>query len=77
MTPLFRNLLIAAAAVLILVLAAPFLVPASAWRGQVEAELSRAMGRPVTIAGPMSLTLLPEPGIQAEDVRLATRKGAV
>lgn len=77
MTPLFRNLLIAAAAVLVLVLAAPFLVPASAWRGQVEAELSRAMGRPVTIAGPMSLTLLPEPGIQAEDVRLATRKDAV
>jgi AsmA protein len=63
--------LTAGAAVVALGLALPFLIPADAYKGQIEAAVSRTTGRPFTIRGPLHFTLVPMPGVEADDVALA------
>jgi len=63
--------LTAGAALVALGLALPFLVPADAYKSQIEAAVSRATGRTFTIRGPLHFTLVPMPGVQADDVALA------
>src|SRR5439155_16194485 len=46
------------------------------YRDTITVELHRLTGREVVIAGPLALTLLPNPGLIAEDVRLANPVGA-
>jgi AsmA protein len=63
--------LTAGAALVALGLALPFLIPADAYKSQIEAAVSRATGRAFAIRGPLHFTLFPTPGMQAEDVVLA------
>src|SRR6185437_5436158 len=63
--------LTAGAALVALGLALPFLIPADAYKSQIEAAVSRATGRAFTIRGPLHFTLLPMPGVQADDIALA------
>ena len=71
----FRILLISLAALLTLALLAAWQVPGrldwNRYRGTVEAVASATLGRPVTIAGPITLSLLPEPELTAADVVVA------
>src|SRR5438105_8324999 len=66
-----RNGLTAGAAVVALGLALPFFIPAGAYKGQIEAAVSRATGRPFTIRGPLHFALFPTPGVQADTIALA------
>lgn len=52
-------------------LVAPFFIDWSAWRHQIEAYAEQATGRSVTIAGDVSIRLLPSPRIVLSDVRIA------
>ncbi|WP_237051558.1 AsmA family protein [Magnetospirillum sp. ME-1] len=52
-----------AAGGLALVLAAPVLMDGNVWRGRIEAEASALMGRKVTVAGPITLRILPSPAV--------------
>jgi uncharacterized protein involved in outer membrane biogenesis len=47
----------------------------NAYRGRIAAALSQATGRQVTLAGPLSLALLPVPSLRARDLRLANLPG--
>jgi AsmA protein len=55
--------------------AAAFLVPLSAFRGPLEAAASRALGRDVTIGGPLHLAVYPQLGISLRDVAVANIAG--
>lgn len=65
--PVSKPVAIAAAAIagagLALVLAAPVLMDGNAWRGPIEAQASALLGRKVTVAGPISLRILPSPAV--------------
>lgn len=52
-----------AAGGLALALAAPVLMDGDLWRGRIEAEASALLGRKVTVAGPISLRILPSPAV--------------
>jgi len=75
-----RAFLIAVALLLVGLVAAVLVGPSFLdWNGQkarIASEISRFTGRPLTIAGDMSLTLLPTPRLTATDVRLANIDGA-
>jgi uncharacterized protein involved in outer membrane biogenesis len=75
-----RKALILATGLVVAVMGALFLAPRfidPGWyRDAITVELHRLTGRKVTIAGPLALTLLPNPGLIAEDVRLANAAGA-
>lgn len=49
----------------------PALLPGEAVRRDVAAELTRRMGLPVTIAGPVSISVVPQLSIRLDDVRMA------
>jgi uncharacterized protein involved in outer membrane biogenesis len=70
-----RLLLFGVIGLLLLALAAVWLVPGrldwDRYRSTVEAIASSALGRRVTIEGPISLSLLPEPEIVAGGVNVA------
>jgi len=73
-----RRLRLAAAiagGVLLLILAgaliAPSLVDWTRYKGRIAEIASEATGRAVTIAGPVSFTLLPAPALRAEEVSVA------
>ena len=67
---------LAGTAVLILGLAAaPFLLPTSLYKAQIEQSVSRATGRTFSIAGPVRFTLFPVLGMTAGDVTLANPPG--
>src|SRR5215831_15294080 len=68
------NLIIGA--VILLVLATPFLIPLNMYRGQIEAAASRALSREVHIKGPMHLTFYPSVGLSVSDISVANVKGA-
>ena len=57
-------------------LALPFVVPTDTYRQQLEAQVERATGRALTIAGPMEFSILPRLALAAEDVRFANPPGA-
>ncbi|MFA9461623.1 AsmA family protein [Thiohalorhabdus methylotrophus] len=64
-----------AALLLVAAVAVSWLVDASAYRGDLEALASRHFGRPVEIQGVMRLDLLPWPGLEMQEVRLADAPG--
>lgn len=57
-------------------LAAPFLIPTETYKQQIAAQVERATGRSLTIAGPLEFTLLPTVALRAEDARFANLPGA-
>ncbi len=69
-----RVLILAGAAVIAIAIAVVALLPSALdwnrYRGTLEFLASDALGRPVTIAGPVSLSLLPEPVLTASRVRV-------
>jgi uncharacterized protein involved in outer membrane biogenesis len=52
-----------AAGALVLALAAPAVMDGNAWRSRIEDKASALLGRKVTVAGPISLRLLPSPAV--------------
>jgi AsmA protein len=64
-----------AAAVAILVLVLPFLIPVDAYRGRIEAAAGSATGRMFKIDGPLRLTFFPRFGLKAKEVTLANVPG--
>jgi AsmA protein len=75
MNKTLRNALIAAATVVVLILALPFLVPMDAYRGRIETAAERATGRTMKIEGPLRLMLFPHLGLRAHSVTLANLPG--
>ncbi|MBM3549291.1 MAG: AsmA family protein [Alphaproteobacteria bacterium] len=75
-----KKLLIAVAALIALVIvaaiAAPFLIPVSVYKDQIEARAQAATGRALAIKGGMSLALFPSVAIEAKDVSFANAQGA-
>jgi uncharacterized protein involved in outer membrane biogenesis len=75
-----RKVLILGIGLLVLATGALFLAPRFVdpgwYRDAITVELRRITGREIAIAGPLVLTLLPNPGLIAEDVRLANPAGA-
>jgi AsmA protein len=75
-----KKLLIAVAALVVLVIvaaiAAPFFIPVSVYKDQIEARAQAATGRALAIKGGMSLALFPSVAIEAKDVSFANAQGA-
>lgn len=59
-----------------LLLAAPALVDWTAYKDEIAFQVSEATGRPLELAGPIRLSLLPVPRLEVQDVRLAGPPGA-
>ena len=76
----FRILAISVAAVLLLALLAAWQVPGrldwNRYRGTIESLASSTLGRPVTIAGKITLSLLPETELTAADVVVGDETGS-
>jgi len=72
-----RAVLVGIVALLLLLAATlvvgPGFVDWQAAKPRLEAELSRAVGRPVAVDGALSLSLLPRPRVTAEGLRVANR----
>ena len=75
-----KKVLIAIAALVIVVIvaaiAAPFFIPVSVYKNQIEARAKQATGRTLAIKGDMSLSLFPSVAIAANDVTFANAQGA-
>ena len=54
----------------------PFLVPVETYKAEIEKRALEATGRKLTIAGPVSFSLLPSLAISARDVSFANAPGA-
>ena len=67
--------LIGAAALMVLVLILPFLVPVDAYRVRIESAAEHATGRTLSINGPLRLMLFPQFGLRAEKVTFANMPG--
>jgi AsmA protein len=63
-------------AVVLAILATPFLIPLNVYRGRIEAAASGALSREVHIKGPLHLTLYPDIGVSLSDVAVANVPGA-
>ncbi len=61
--------------VLIALLAAPFVVDWTQWRGNLEAYGHKITGRSVSINGPINVRLFPFPTLQMNDVAIANPPG--
>ena len=57
-------------------LALPFVLPTETYKQQLIAQVERATGRTLTIAGPLEFSLLPKLALEAEQVRFANLPGA-
>ncbi|HPU50846.1 MAG TPA: AsmA-like C-terminal region-containing protein [Burkholderiaceae bacterium] len=82
MPALPRRLLTGAALLLVLALAAlawvakvGVTIDAGRWRGEVAARLSEALGRPVTLTGPIGLTVSLSPSLKAGGLRVSVGSG--
>lgn len=75
-----KKIAIIAGAVLVVLIALVLIVPAlidwNSYKGEITARLEQALGRKVTIAGDLSMSLLPSPALSAHDVSLANIPGA-
>jgi len=75
-----KKLLIALAGLVVLVIAAaiaaPFFIPVSVFKDQIEARTQAATGRALRINGGMSLSFFPSVAIEAKDVAFANAQGA-
>ena len=67
--------LIGTAALVVLVLILPFLVPVDAYRARIETATEHATGRTLSINGPLRLMLFPQFGLRAEKVTFANMPG--
>jgi len=56
-------------------LAAPMLIPASAYKARIEAEASRALGREVTLGEDLSFRLFPRAAFHVSDLVVANAEG--
>lgn len=63
-------------AAVVVLLAAPFLLPVNLWRGPIERAASNALGRDVHIAGPIHLSIYPDIGLRLSGVSVANPPGA-
>ena len=70
-----RYALIAAAALVALVVALPFVVPVGVYRDRIESAAENATGRNLTIEGPLRLMLFPHLGLRAQQVTFANMPG--
>ena len=68
-------LLLAAVAALAWVAQAGMTIDAGNWRGEVAARLSQALGRPVVLTGPISLTLSLSPSLRAGGLQVPGPQG--
>ena len=66
--------LIILAAVLLL-LATPFVLPVNIWRMPMERAATAALGREVSIRGPIHLSIYPDIGLRLSDVSVANPAG--
>jgi AsmA protein len=75
-----KKLLLILGGLLAVVIAAavvvPFLVPVETYKAEIEKRAFEATGRKLTIAGPVSFSLLPSLAISARDVTFANAPGA-
>jgi uncharacterized protein involved in outer membrane biogenesis len=69
---LLTGVLVAVVVVIAAVFAAPFIIPASFVGDQIASLVSQKTGRALRIAGPISFSLFPRPGLIAHDVTLAS-----
>jgi AsmA protein len=76
---MLRYILIALGVVVVLLVGAvfilPSLVPAEVYRAQIETRATEALGRPITIAGPVKVSVLPSLQARAGDVTIANADG--
>ena len=70
-----RYALIAVAALVVVVLALPFVVPVGVYRDRIENAAENATGRNLTIEGPLRLMLFPHLGLRAQQVTFANMPG--
>jgi AsmA protein len=63
-------------AVVVALVATPFLLPLDTYRGPIERAASSALGREVHIRGPLHLTIYPQLGLSLSDVTIANMPGA-
>ena len=75
-----KKFLVVMGGLLVLVIGAalivPFLVPVETYKAEIEQRTLEATGRKLTIAGPVSFSLLPSLAISARDVSFANAPGA-
>lgn len=75
-----KKFLLVLGGLLVLVIAAaviaPFVVPVETYKAEIEKRALAATGRKLTIAGPVSFSLLPSLAISARDVSFANAAGA-
>ncbi|MGB1027558.1 MAG: AsmA family protein, partial [Rhodospirillaceae bacterium] len=57
------------------ILIAPSLIDWNAYKARITSELAQATGRDVTIDGDLSLTLIPQPALSVDRVRLGNLDG--
>ncbi|HEY4135914.1 MAG TPA: AsmA family protein [Alphaproteobacteria bacterium] len=62
--------------ILVAAIVIPFLVPVETYKAEIERRASEATGRKLTIAGPVSFSLLPSLAVSAHDVTFANAPGA-
>ena len=62
-------------AAVLLLLAAPFLLPVNVWRMPMERAATAALGREVSIRGPIHLSIYPDIGLRLSDVSVANPAG--
>ena len=73
-----RTVMIAAAVLvglLLVLLAVPMLVDVERFKPRILSAISDGVGRPVTMDGPLQLSLLPRPRLSAEGLAVADRPG--
>lgn len=58
-----------------LIVVAPGLVPATAYKGRLEAAASEAIGRPVSVGGDLSFRIIPHVAFRVNDLEIANAKG--
>ncbi len=58
-----------------IIVLAPGLIPVSAYKPQLEKAASEAIGRKVSISGPITLKIVPNPAFRAEDLMVADAEG--
>ena len=71
MKPLLKIAAIALAILLVILIAIPFLIDVNRFRPQIEAQLSSALGRQVTV-GNLSLSLL-SGSVKADNIVISDR----
>src|SRR5438270_2955613 len=63
-------------AIVVVLLATPFLLPVNVWRSPIESAASMALGRDVHVHGPLHLSIYPDIGLRLSDVSVANAPGA-